>query len=79
MMPPVTYSLRADGLYLHTDQGCIALTPYTPRTIRVRYTLSENFSASESLMVVARPDSDVHFEVREEPDCHPLLDRGTDG
>lgn len=68
-MPPLTYSLRENEVRLHTRQGCISLTLYTSRTVRVRYTLRDEFNNAESLMVVARPDADVRFEVREEPDC----------
>ncbi|MCB0237753.1 MAG: DUF4968 domain-containing protein, partial [Anaerolineae bacterium] len=36
---------------------------------RVRYTLGEEFSSAESLMVVSRPDANVNFTIAEEPDC----------
>ena len=68
-MPPLTYSLRDNELQLHTGRGCISLTPYTSRTVRVRYTLGEEFSSAESLMVVSRPDANVNFTIAEEPDC----------
>ena len=68
-MPPLTYSLRENEVQLHTRPGCISLTPYTSRTVRVRTTLRDEFNTAESLMVVARPDADVRFEILEEPDC----------
>lgn len=64
-MSTLEYTLRPDGLHLHGAQGMIALTPYTPRTIRVRYTLKPEFSDQASLMVVARPDEPVPFTVSE--------------
>jgi hypothetical protein len=42
----------------------MALTPYTPRAIRVRYTLKPEFSDKASLMVVAAPEPGVRFTVR---------------
>lgn len=66
-MSILDYMLRSDGLYLHCTQGMMALTPYTPRAIRVRYTLGSEFSAQPSLMVVATPALGVHFTVEERP------------
>jgi alpha-D-xyloside xylohydrolase len=68
-MPILTYDVRPDGLYLQSDQGQLALNPYSPRNIRVRYTRRPAFSDKPSLMVVARPNADVRFTVRETPDC----------
>jgi alpha-D-xyloside xylohydrolase len=66
-MPTLDYTLRPDGLYLHCEQGMMALTPYTPRAIRVRYTLKPEFSDKASLMVVAAPEPGVRFTVEETP------------
>jgi hypothetical protein len=66
-MPTLDYTLRPDGLYLHCEQGMMALTPYTPRAIRVRYTLKPEFSTQASLMVVAAPEPGVRFTVEETP------------
>ncbi|MFO7633854.1 MAG: glycoside hydrolase family 31 protein [Caldilinea sp.] len=67
-MPPFTYSIQPDGLYLQSEQGLMALTPYTERAIRVRFTLMPEFSAQASLMVVAEPDQSVPFTVNETSD-----------
>jgi alpha-D-xyloside xylohydrolase len=64
-MPILSYSTQPEGLTITTDQGCLALTAYTPRLVRVRYSLSPEFSAKPSLTVIARPDAEVKFEVRE--------------
>ncbi len=67
-MPVLTYQLRDDGLYLHTDRGLLmALTPYTARAVRVRCTLRDTFSTRESLMVTARPAA-IPFTVAETPE-----------
>jgi alpha-D-xyloside xylohydrolase len=68
-MPILTYETRPDGLYIRTDQGWLALTPYTPRAIRIRYTLKSEFSVRTSLMIVAQSEVDVRFAVEETPDC----------
>jgi alpha-D-xyloside xylohydrolase len=69
-MPILTYEVRPDGLYIETDsgtgRGLLALTPYTPHAIRVRYTLRPAFSDKPSLIVVAQPAA-AHFTVRETP------------
>ncbi len=67
-MSTLTYEVRPDGLYIRSDRGRLALTPYTPRAIRVRYTLKPDFSARPSLMVVSQPEADIRFSVEETPD-----------
>ena len=67
-MSTLTYEVRPDGLYIHRDRGWLALTPYTPRAIRVRYTLKPEFSARPSLIVVSQPEADICFSVAETPD-----------
>ncbi len=64
----LNYSLQPDGLYLQCSQGRLALTPYTSRSVRVRYTLGEQFSAQQSLIVVAQPVAGVSFTVAETPE-----------
>jgi len=66
-MPILNYSLQPDGLYLRCAQGQLALTPYTARSVRIRYTLGEQFSARQSLIVVAQPKADIAFTVAETP------------
>jgi len=67
-MASFDYSIRPDGLYLQGAQGMMALTPSTPRTLRVRYTLQPEFSSKPSLMVVAQPERTAPFTVEETPD-----------
>ncbi len=67
-MTILTYSTQPNGLTLHSERGWLALTPYTPQLIRVRYSLKPEFSAAPSLMVSAQPDANVPFSVRETPD-----------
>ena len=69
LMPVLTYEIRPDGLYIHTDQGWLALTPYTSRAIRIRYSLNPEFSARPSLMVVAQPEEDICFAVEAASEC----------
>jgi len=64
-----SYSTESDGLYIESDRGCLSLVPYSPRAIRVRYSLhpilppSASKSGSSSLIVTARPDPLVRFTV----------------
>ena len=66
-MPILTYSLQPHELIIHTDHGYLALTPYTPRLIRIRYNLQPEFSSKASLIVTAQPDPAVQFQVQETP------------
>jgi alpha-D-xyloside xylohydrolase len=67
-MSTLSYTIQPDGLYLQVADMWMALTPYTPRTIRVRATLKPEFSAKESLMVEARAAEAIHFAVSETGD-----------
>ncbi|CAG0937632.1 alpha-glucosidase [Thermoflexales bacterium] len=67
-MPILTYSVQIHELTIQTDCGYLALTPYTPRAIRVRYSLKPEFSAKASLIVTAQPDLGIQFRVQETPD-----------
>jgi alpha-D-xyloside xylohydrolase len=64
-MTTLTYSTRPDGLYIHSDQGWLLLTPYTSRLIRIRYSLKPDFSSKASLIVTTQPDPDIQFAVQE--------------
>jgi alpha-D-xyloside xylohydrolase len=68
VMPALTYSIRPDGLRLQGAQGWLALTPVSPRSIRIRYSLKPDFSTAQSLLVVAKPEANVLFTVEETPD-----------
>lgn len=63
-MASLTYTVQADGLAIQCGQGRLALTPYTPASIRVRYSLRPSFNDRPSLMVAARPEP-VPFGVAE--------------
>ncbi|MCA9956552.1 MAG: DUF4968 domain-containing protein, partial [Anaerolineales bacterium] len=67
-MPILNHTRQPDGLYIQSDQGWLALTPYTSRMIRVRYTLEPTFSAKSSLVAVTEPETAVSFQVHETPD-----------
>ena len=73
-MSTLTYEIRPDGLYIRSDRGWLALTPYTPRAIRVRYTLKPEFSARPSLMVVSQPEADIRFTRRGDAGQPGVLD-----
>jgi alpha-D-xyloside xylohydrolase len=66
-MSILTYSLQPHELIIHTHHGYLALTPYTPHLIRIRYNLQPEFSSKASLIVTAQPDSAVQFQVQETP------------
>ncbi len=67
-MPILTYAIVPDGLQIQCDQGCLVLTPYTKRMIRVRYTLEQSPEQGASLMVTASPEADLNFVVENTPD-----------
>jgi len=67
-MPILTYSIQPHALAIQTDCGYLALTPYTPRAIRVRYSLKPEFSQKPSLVVIAPPDLNAPFAVQETPE-----------
>src|SRR5690242_11758158 len=64
-MPSLNYQPQADGLLIVSDRGQLWLTVYSSRAIRVRYTQRAEFSNQPSLMIVAQPDVQVPFDVRE--------------
>jgi alpha-D-xyloside xylohydrolase len=63
-MPILTYKTQPNGLLVQCDQGQLMLSPYSSRAIRVRYTKRYKFNNQPSLMIVAKPDEHVHFDVR---------------
>jgi alpha-D-xyloside xylohydrolase len=74
-MTILSHSSEPEGLTIESDLGYLVLTPYSPRAIRVRYSLhpvthtSASKVASSSLIVTARPEPDVQFTVRETPEA----------
>ncbi|MCB9435208.1 MAG: DUF5110 domain-containing protein [Ardenticatenaceae bacterium] len=67
-MPILDYTIQPDGLTIRSDHGRLALTLYTPRLIRVRYTLEAELSTKPSLVVVVEGETAVSFHVHETPD-----------
>jgi alpha-D-xyloside xylohydrolase len=67
-MPILNYKTQPDGLLIQSERGWLALTVYSPRAIRVRYTERSGFSNQPSLMVNTQPKPDVPFTVRETSD-----------
>ena len=68
-MPIQNYQTQPDGLLIESEQRRLLLTVYSSRAIRVRYTLRSEFSKQPSLMVIAQPDANVHFDVCATPDA----------
>ncbi|MGB8648501.1 MAG: glycoside hydrolase family 31 protein [Anaerolineae bacterium] len=64
-MPILNYQTQPDGLLIESDRGRLMLTVYSSHAIRVRYTLHSEFGNQPSLMVIARSDEQVHFDVGE--------------
>ena len=67
-MPILDYKTQPDGLLIQSERGQLALTVYSSRAIRVRYTERSGFSNQPSLMIVAQPDGHVRFDVSETAD-----------
>lgn len=55
-MPLIRVERDAQGATLHTTEGKMHVSFRTPVIARIRYTLDEEFSGKESLMVVRRPE-----------------------
>ncbi len=49
----VSHQVDGQGLTIRTDRGLLSVVPYTPRTVRIRYTLEADLSTKPSLTVVA--------------------------
>jgi alpha-D-xyloside xylohydrolase len=84
-MPILNYQTQPDGLLIESDRGQLQLIVYSSRAIRVRYTRRAEFGNQPSLMIVAQPDAQVPFELRETadslvfatPDLSIAIDRQT--
>jgi alpha-D-xyloside xylohydrolase len=64
-MHTLTFKTQPGGLLVQSDHGWLMLSIYSSRVIRVRYTERSEFSNQPSLMIVAKPDEHVRFDVRE--------------
>jgi alpha-D-xyloside xylohydrolase len=67
-MPILSYTSGPDGLKIQSDRGILWITPYSPRSIRIRFTLQPAFSSKPSLIVTAGPDPTARFSVNETPE-----------
>jgi alpha-D-xyloside xylohydrolase len=66
-MPILHYSTGPEGLFIQSDRGFLALTPYSARQVRIRYSLKTPFSERRSLIVTAQPEPDAAFTLEETP------------
>ncbi len=67
-MDLIKFTTQPGGLWLETSRGLISLTAYSPRIVRIRYTLEPDFSQKESLMVVSEAQTPTDVDVRETDD-----------
>ena len=67
-MDIIKFTTQSGGLWLETLRGLISLTAYSPRIVRIRYTLEPDFSQKESLMVVSEAQTPIDVDVRETDD-----------
>lgn len=68
-MKRISYFIKSETLWIQHSRGWVTLKPYSPRAIRIRYRLDENFSQQKSLIVQSTPsDGEVEFKVEESPD-----------
>lgn len=68
-MPILTYAIEPEGLFIHSDRGYLALTPYADRQVRIRYSLEPHFSPRPSLLVTAQPHPEAAFTLEETPEA----------
>ena len=74
-MAALQVTVQPDELILEHAQGRMALTPVTPRLIRVRYTTKPAFSSRQSLMVVPQRAPNAPFTVSETAERSPFRPR----
>jgi alpha-D-xyloside xylohydrolase len=67
-MDLIKFTIQPGGIRLGTSRGLISLTAYSPRIVRIRYTLEPDFSQKESLMVVSEAQTPTEVDVRETDD-----------
>jgi alpha-D-xyloside xylohydrolase len=67
-MDIIKFTIQPGELRLETSRGLIRLTAYSPRIVRIRYTLEPDFSQKESLMVVSDAQTPTDVDVRETGD-----------
>ena len=67
-MDLIKFSTQPGELRLETSQGIISLTAYSPRIVRIRYTLEPDFPQKESLMIISGAQTPTDIDVREKDD-----------
>ena len=67
-MDLIKFTIQPGGLWIETSRGLISLTAYSPRIVRIWYTLEPDFSQKESLMVVPEALTPADVDVRETDD-----------
>jgi alpha-D-xyloside xylohydrolase len=65
----LSHESDAHGLTIRTDRGLLSIVPWTPRAVRIRYTLETEHSQKPSLIVVADRAIAPHvaFRVEDRP------------
>ena len=64
-MKVIEYAHCKDHLLLRCTKGNVKIIPYTDSIIRIRYTLADNFTAKESLMIEQDAQQEVAFSISE--------------
>lgn len=64
-MKVIEYTHCKDHLLLRCTKGNVKIIPYTDSIIRIRYTLADNFTAKESLMIEQDAQQEVAFSISE--------------
>ncbi len=68
-----SHEVDGRGLTLRLDDGLLRLTPVTSRTMRIRYTLSDEFSTKPSLTVLPGPSDPASVGFRVQDRGSPLV------
>jgi alpha-D-xyloside xylohydrolase len=67
-MELVNFAVKPGEISIKSTHGILNLTAYSPRIIRIRYTISHDFSLKESLMIVPEAKSPTETSIRETKD-----------
>jgi alpha-D-xyloside xylohydrolase len=61
----IQYTVHSHAVIVEIPTGFLSLTPYSDSIMRVRCSPTREFSAKQSLMIVADPDASVKMDIRE--------------